>query len=354
MRKSTRAGLLAAALLSTAVTAACGDSSNASGGSGGGDGQVTITLGHAFPADHLTMNVLTPWVEEVSEATDGTVKIDIQPAGALGAGDVVYENVVSGAQNMGMAIQGYTPGKFPLTEALDLPFLFERAEQATQTLWDAYEEFAELQAEYDETKVLALWATDVGDIFTAKEKVGAVEDMKGLTLRGPGPTQNALIRKLGGSGVVMPAADLFDAVDRGVIDGLMVAGSGPRSLGMEGTLDYGLQCACYTTALFLTINKSDWEGLSDSQKAAIEETVGGGDLSLKLAREFDAAYDGGIDALEKSGTTFTTLEGDERARWEKVGDEVIAEWISQRSADGPAQKLFDFISEKSAEYAPTN
>lgn len=353
MRTTMRAAVLGAAVLSTAVTAACGGASESSEGSGGsGDKQVTLTLGHAFPADHLTMNVLAPWAEEVSEATDGTVKIDIQPAGALGAGDVVYENVVSGAQDLGMAIQGYTPGKFPLTEALDLPFLFERAEQATETLWDAYEEFPELQAEYDETKVLALWATDVGDIFTASEKVETVEDMNGLTLRGPGPTQNALIQKLGGSGVVMPAADIFDSVDRGVIDGLMVAGSGPQSLGMEGTLDYGLQCACYTTALFLTMNQSDWDGLSDSQREAIEETVGGRELSLKLAQEFDAAYDGGISALEEAGTTFTTLEGSEREEWEQIGDEVIEEWVSERSADGPAQELFDFIAEKSAEHAP--
>ncbi|MCW2714825.1 MAG: transporter substrate-binding protein [Frankiales bacterium] len=351
MRKSMRMGLLGTALLSTALAAACGSSGDtASTAAGSSDKKVNLTLGHAFPADHLTMDVLTPWTKSVSEATGGTVTIDVQGAGALGAGTVVYENVVSGAQDLGMAIQGYTPGKFPLTEAVDLPFRFTRAEQATRTLWDAYEQFPELAAEYKQTKVLALWATDVGDIFTAKKQVKTMEDMKGLTLRGPGATQNRLIEELGGKGVVMPAADVVDSVDRGVIGGLMVAGSGPKSLGMAKSLDYGLRCACYTTALFLTMNQKEWDGLSDAQRAAIDKTAGR-ELSIKLAKRFDAAYDGGIAALVEGGATMTVLEGEERKRWEAVGDKVIQEWVTARKAAGPSQKLVDFVKTKSREYA---
>ncbi|MFW6188028.1 MAG: hypothetical protein ACOC84_08550, partial [Actinomycetota bacterium] len=69
---------------------------------------VTLTLGHPFPAQHLIqVNMIEPWAEEVAEATEGTVTVEIHPGGALAAATDAYDNAASGAIDMGWALHGY-------------------------------------------------------------------------------------------------------------------------------------------------------------------------------------------------------------------------------------------------------
>lgn len=335
-----------AAIVLGGLFAACGDDTNSSG-----EPSVSLIIGTPFPEDHLVQReVLEDFAAEVSEATDGSVTIEFIPGGALGAGDVVYENVVSGAQDIGVALAGYTPGRFPLTEGLEQSFMFTRATQATATFWEAYEKFPELREEYADTKVLGLWTSDIGEIFTASKQVQTVDDMNGLSMRGPSEAQIQLINKLGGSGVVLPAADVFDSLDRGVIDGLMVAGSGPVSLNLQDEIDYILRCSCYTSAMFLTMNMDRWNDLSGTQQEAIDEITGNGQaLSAEIAEVYDAAYDESIASLTDAGAELTELAEPEHERWVAAADEVTNQWIEDREADGlPGQLFHDFLVERAA------
>ncbi|WP_297623192.1 TRAP transporter substrate-binding protein [Nocardioides sp.] len=306
---------------------------------------MTLTLGHPFAPEHLIQTeVLEPWAEEVEEATDGKVKIEIVPGGALGAGDVVYENVNSGAQDLGFSAPSYTPGRFPITDVVELPFLFDSAVEGTETMWQVWEEFPEFQEEYGDTKVLGLWANDIGDLWTSKKPISTLEDVKGLTLRAPGNAQVELVNQLGGSGTVIPGAEVYDSIDRGVIDGLMVADSGLVTLNLlEGLINYGVICNCYTNTGFLVANQDAWDALTEDQQEAIEG-LSGEELSLRAAEAYDSAYAAALDAVDEAGVEVTVLEGDELDKWRAAGETVIEDYIQDRSADGlPAQEIVDFV-----------
>ncbi len=74
---------------------------------------VTLNLGHPFPAKHpIQARALEPWAAEVKRVTQGTVTIEFFAGGALGPAPQTYENAVSGAVDIGWALQGYTPGRF--------------------------------------------------------------------------------------------------------------------------------------------------------------------------------------------------------------------------------------------------
>jgi TRAP-type transport system periplasmic protein len=307
---------------------------------------VTLTLGHPFPATHpIQVGAIEPFIEEVAEVTGGTVTIEIVPGGALGPGDGVYENVVAGAQDLGWALHGYTAGRFPVTNVVELPFKFESATQATEVLWTLYEEFPEFQAEYDDTVVLGMWTHDVGDLFVSGDAVESVDDISGLTLRAPGPVQNALISQLGGSAVGMPAPELYDALERGVIDGLMIAASGLASFNLFEVLDAGIQCNCYVASQFLVANEASWSQLSESQQAAID-TVARQHMSMRAAEVYDVQYDEVVNRLEDEGVEYIIPDDDEVARWQEAGEAVIADWIaSAEEAGAPGQAMYDRLLE---------
>jgi TRAP-type transport system periplasmic protein len=343
-------GLASVAVVGLALTA-CGSDSAAPEASSGADGEitgpeVTLTLGHPFPASHLIQTgAMDPFIEEVAEVTNGTVTIEVVPAAGLGPAPATYENTVVGAQDLGWALHGYTPGRFPLTGIVEMPFMFESATEATEALWTLYEEFPALQEEYSDVHVLALFTHDAGQLWTSGEPVTSTEDMEGRTLRAPGPMQEALITELGGSPVGLPSPELFDALERGVVDGLMIAHSGLDSFNLYEVLDNGLECNCYVAAQFLVASQDAWARLSPEQQEAIDE-IAGRELSLRAAEVYDAEFEAVNAKLEAQGIEVTPLEGEERERWHAAGDEVAQAWIDDREAEGaPAQDMYDRLQE---------
>lgn len=308
--------------------------------------EVDLTLGHPFPAAHVIQaQVLDDWAAEVAEATDGTVNIEIIPGGGLGPAPAMYENTVAGAQDLGWALHGYTAGRFPIMQIVEMPFAFDSATQATETLWDLYEEFPEFQEEYADVKVLAQWTHDTGDLWTAGTQVTTADDMGGLTLRAPGPLQQQLITELGGAPVAMPAPEIFDSIERGVIDGVMISNSGVDSFSLYDVLDFGVDCDCYVAAMFLTMNQSSWDALSPAQQEAIDG-LSGRDLSLRAAGAYDEDSEANQSLIEEAGIELTALEGDELTRWEEAGQRVADSWIAARESEGvPGQQMYDRLLE---------
>jgi TRAP-type transport system periplasmic protein len=304
---------------------------------------VTLNLAHPFPAGHLIqVNVLEPFVEQVAEATDGTVTIEIHPAEALTAPGDAYDNAAAGAIDIGWALHGYTPGRFPLTDSVELPFLFENAGQATTALWDLYDEFPELQDEYGDVHVLGLWTHDVGNLYVTDTAV-TEPDLSGLTLRAPGPIQTNLIEALGGAGVGLPAPELYDSLERGVIDGLMIADTGVDSFTLYEVVDHATIANFYVAGQFLVMNQGAWDSLSDAQQQAIDG-LAGRDLSLTAAGAYDDAHARVVGQHDEWGLEIVNV--DDLAPWQAAAQSVVDDWISAREADGlPGQQMYDRLLE---------
>jgi TRAP-type transport system periplasmic protein len=311
---------------------------------------VTLTLGHPFPAVHpIAVNALEPYAEAVNEATNGTISIEFQPGGALAAPPATFENTVAGGQDLGWALQGYHAGVFPVTEIVEQPFQFTSAMQATQTLWDLYDEFPALQDEYSDVQLLGLWTHDIGDIWTKSVQVQTVEDMQGLTLRFPTGIMGQVMEAMGATTVGLPAPEIFDSLSTGVIDGLSIAVSGLESFGLYPELAYGTACDCYVAAQYLVINLDSWNGLTpDAQQVMLDL---GREYSLVAAEVYDEAYVAIFQKAQDEGIEIYELPEDELARWHEIGQEVTDEWIAAREANGvPAQDMYDRMQDIKAGY----
>lgn len=334
------------------ILAACGDGDDTAAPEDGtedpagaedmGD-PVTLNLAHPFPAEHhIQVNMLEPWIEEVAAATDGTVTIETHPAGALTAPEDAYENAAAGAIDIGWALNGYTPGRFPLTDVVEMPFTFESATQATDALWGLYEEFPEFQEEYGDVKVLALYTHDVGNLYTVGNEI-TEPDLSGLTLRAPSPTLTAVIEAMGGAGVGMPAPELYDSLDRGVIDGLMIGDTGVNSFALYEVVDHVTVGNFFVGAEFIVMNQGAWDSLSSAQQDAIDGLIGR-EWSQVGAESYDRGNQEDVD-FEEWGFMVTDVR-DDIEPWREAVQPVIDDWIAEREADGlPGQAIYDRLQE---------
>lgn len=311
---------------------------------------VTLNLGHPFPGQHpIQVGALEPFAQAVNEATNGVVTIEFQPGGALAAAPATFENTVAGGQEMGWALQGYHAGVFPVTEIVEQPFQFTSAMQATQTLWALYDQFPALQDEYSDVQLIGLWTHDVGDIWTKSVQVQTTADMQGLNMRFPTRIMGQVMDAMGASSIGMPAPQIFDSLNTGVIDGLSIAVSGLESFQLYPELAYGTQCNCYVAAQYLVVNNDVWDSLTpDTQQVLLDL---GREYSLKAAEVYDAAYTTVFQKAIDEGIEIYTLPEDEQANWVEIGQGVTDTWIAEREAEGvPAQDMYDAMQELKAQF----
>lgn len=334
------------------TTEAMDDATTTTAGETGGDfgDPVTITLGHPFPEQHpIHQNVWAPYAEEVNEATEGAVTIELHPGGALAALPNTFDNTVVGGQDMGWALHGYHPGVFPITEIIELPFQFSSATQATQTMWDIHDEFEAFQSDYQDVKLLGLWTHDVGDLFFNEEPVTTLEQLDGLDMRTPNATMTSFFEIVGASPINMGAPEIFDSLSTGVIDGLATATSALQSFNLYPEVAYTTRCNCYLATQYLVVNQGTWDSLTPDTQAVMESLAR--DYSVTAGEVYDGAYTAISDVAMEEGVEFLELSDDELARWHEVGDQVIADWIAEREATGiPAQEMFDRMQEIKAQY----
>lgn len=308
---------------------------------------VTLTFGHPFPpTDPIQTGVWEPWVEQVREATGGTVDIEIHAGGALAPGPQVYENTVAGAQDLGWTMPGYTPGRFPITQIIEAPFVFEGAVQGTEAAWALWNEFDALQEEFSDVKLLSLWAMDTGDLFTRDVPVERLEDLEGMTIRSPAPLQGQALEAMGANAVGMPGPDIYDAIERGVIDGYKLANSATRVFDLGQTTGYRTVCNCYTGAFVFVMSQSAWDGLSPAQQEAIE-SLAGPDLGMELAEAHQAAADETEASYwPETGVETVELPDEEFDRMRDAVQPVFDQWIDERESEGvPGQAMADRLFE---------
>jgi TRAP-type C4-dicarboxylate transport system substrate-binding protein len=81
------------------------------------------------------------WAKEVEKRTGGRVKVQTFPGGTLLPAKNIFDGVVAGMADIGNFAMSYQPGRFPLSEAIDLPVGFRNARAASMALFDLIEKY---------------------------------------------------------------------------------------------------------------------------------------------------------------------------------------------------------------------
>ena len=303
---------------------------------------VDLIISHPFPARHVQHRLLLePFKKELEEKSKGRIKVTIHPGGALAAAPAHYENVVAGAFDIGWTLQGYTPGRFPLSGIIELPFLWSSAQEATRVFWQKLEELPALQNEYRDVKVLATWTHDLGQLYTTAKPVRTLEDLRGLKIRAPGPVQVSMLRALGAVPVTMPAGEIYDALERGVVDGLVIGLSAIKGFRLDQLVKHATLPNSYVAAMIVAMNQQSYKKLSTEDRALVDSSTGKR-MAMLGAKNYDDEADDGLAALKKAKANIYQLAPAEMEKWKQATAQVSKEWIKDMESKGrPGKQVHD-------------
>lgn len=299
---------------------------------------VTLKLHQMLPPQAtIPAKVLEPWAKKVEAESKGRIVVELYPSMQLGGrpADLV-DQVKDGVVDLIWTVIGYTPGRFPKTEAFELPFMVTSAEATSLAFQDYYEKH--LKDELKDYHVLAVHTHGPGLIHTIGSKpVKSLDDMKGLKLRGTSKVVNQMLEAMGASAIGMPVTAVPESLSKSVIDGTVVpwevtpsikiAELAPNHTQFSGK--YGL----YTGTFLFAMNKDSYDAMPADLKKIVDANSGK-ELARLFGQAMDAGDKRGLELANKAGNTTITLDEAETAKWKAQGEAVTKKWIADMDAKG--------------------
>lgn len=289
------------------------------------------------PTHFVVKNVYDPFAAQISEKTGGAVTVKVYMGGELGPGPAEqYSRAVDGVTDIAFGLPGYTASNFPKTLLTELPGVIS-ADTGT-TRMNANVEM--LSDEYKRVVLLGIWNNAPNIIFTANKPVRTLADLKGLKIRVPSRNAGLVVEAWGASPVSMPAPEIYNAMQTGVIDGAMTDATTLGAFKLAEVTKY-ITTGMDTTisSFFLIMNRDSFEALSEDQQKVVSEAgreaaMNGNKAWLGIADKALA----GFAAAE--GKEVVTLSDEEAAKFNAASAAVLDKVVAEAEAQGIAAKAF--------------
>ena len=304
------------------------------------------------PQSHGFVPVFTRFYERVEEETQGRLRIEPMWNGLLHGPLDGFKACVTGLTDYTHGYVTYQPGSFHLMHGLQLPFIFPNAPVASLVAEEIYPRF--LKSEYEAMSVyLATCDSTSPYQVISREPVLTLEDLRGLKIRATGGIVAEIYRDLGAVPVVMAAAEVYPAFQRGIIDAV--------SLGVPDIASYRLQeigkfltrVNLNVTVLQYALNRRSFDALPDDLRRQFSDL-----LRIRSQMCAQDYYSGPVEEeayaeLRAGRCEIMDLEPDERERWREALLPLRDRFIAENEAEGrPATEMLEEMERLSALYSP--
>jgi TRAP-type C4-dicarboxylate transport system substrate-binding protein len=295
---------------------------------------IVLKFAHPYPSMHPQhKGVLVPWAKQIEEASGGAVQIKFITGGALGKPGQAYSMVEKNVADIGWDIADYSPGRFPLTTVIELPFMVNTAEKASMALWKTYEEFPAFQKEYADTKLLMLSAHAPGFFATVNKPVKSLADLKGLKIKTASSFTTSALKLFGAVPVTQPVTETYTSLERGVLDGVVLPFDGIVIFKLNELLKYYTPADFYSLVFWVAMNKDKFESLPDDVKKVIEENSGL-PFSRAHGKSFDQSYAAMKQICLKTGLKEVNFPDSEMQKLIKLTEPMKDQWVKDMEAKG--------------------
>ena len=329
MKRRMQIGWMLAAVAGLALATGCGKKQPEGGGEAAAQ-TYKLTYSIFFPPMHIQAKTGMDWAAEIEKRSGGRIQITVHPGGSLTKADQCWQGVLSGISDLGMSCFAYTPGRFPLLEALDLPLGWPDGLTATRTATALAAKYN--PAEIQGAKILYIHAHGPG-ILATKKPVRSLADLKNLKIRGTGLSAG-IATALGATAVGMPQPETYDALQKGVVEGtfcpIETLKGWKQGEVIESITD--TKAIGYTTAMFVAMNQKSWDALP----ADLQQIVA--DVSAEFVDKHGLAWNQadaeGLEFVKGLNREVISLPAEEEALWKAQVAPIVEKYLAQSAEKG--------------------
>ncbi len=237
---------------------------------GAATAQETWTMTTTWPSSLELIEFDRHFVDLANKLVGDELTIDFYEGGSLVPAGEVFGAVQSGTVQAGADWPGYWAGRdAAFTPLATTPALFNAVDYVNWIQeWGGRAHYEETYGEFG-MMYLPYGVTNNESGFHTNQELVTLEDLEGMRLRVSGNEQGRILERLGGSQVSMAGGEVYQALERGVIDGGEF--STPNvdwSAGFQQvTSNWSTPGWHQSASVFgVMINQGAWDALSDEAK----------------------------------------------------------------------------------------
>lgn len=268
--------MIVGVMVGTVLTGCAAAPGSGSGGGGGGGGVVEWTLDTYFspPPGIWCSRVVESFTNRVNQRLEGRLKINAVYGSSLGVpGPDVAVALNQGVFQADFTALPYLAGDIPVLGIAGLPGLLPDNYHALM----AHSVLAPYYASELESRGVLLIGNP--QLFPkqgmwSKKPIRTLQDIKGLRLRVSSPEQTMMANALGAIPVSLNMPEVYQALERGMLDAILGSTATAMSVSAWEVLDYGTDMAFTAADWGFLVSKKAWDELpADIQLALMEEAL---------------------------------------------------------------------------------
>lgn len=307
------------------------------------EGPITLKFASPYPVGHPSYVRAQKYMEDIEKLTNNKIKFSYFPAEQLGKAKDMLSVCGKGLADFCQIHITYFAGQLPYTNMIVLPY-WTTATEGTEIFRQMLETSPEIQEELHKYGVRGLVGTTTPtyDVATVKKPVQKVEDLQGLKLKTAGGIYDKIAKRYGIIPVTIPASETYEAVQRGVVDGVVFNYPSIRSYHLDDLIKYityGMRSGGYPGAI--VINEKAWKKLPKDVQQAVSKAsqtamAQEGERWDHLAGEVRAQF-------KAKGIQVYELTPEQRVAWRKVQEGIGEEYVVEMEKRGfsKSRKVFE-------------
>lgn len=297
----------------------------------------------SFGSNLTALGDTMPWVsEQLKKASSGNIDLKIFEPGKLVPALAVFDSVSQGKAEAGYSFMGYELGKVPASALFGaMPFGMESPMYAAWIYYGGGD--ALLKETYKPHNVYPIFCGSISPEAAGwfRKEIKTPADLQGLKMRAAA-LGGKIYQKLGASVTLLPAGELFQALEKGVLDATEFSlPTVDDQLGFYKVAKFYYLPGWHqpSTNQFLYVNLAAWNKLKPETQALIETTCTAG-VTMAIAKS-EALQGDALAKFEKEGVTAAKVPDDLLKAFQKAANEVVAE---ESAKDAMFKKVADSMT----------
>ena len=292
-----------------------------------------------FGAPNNPINHCGPqhFMDVISKASNGAVTWKtFYGASGFSSPKKLFQQTQLGITDVAWGLPDYTPGRFPMSELISLPFVVDESVPAARAIMKVFPKY--LAKEYSSVHPVALTLISPYQFHLRKAPQSPM-DFSGLRLRAAGKSTTAALEKLGVAVTALPAPLAYENLQKGVIDGTLGTWAMVIAFKISEVTTAHVWANFASLPLFLVMNKATYDKLPSAARAAVDK-FSTSEASAEFARCFTRIDKKAVALAKKEGHTIIRLSEKQRAELAARVKPAVDKEVAAAEAKGLPARAF--------------
>lgn len=297
---------------------------------------VVMRISHQVPPAHHMTKLLEAFAADVKARTNGQVEVQLYGSEQLAKAAENFPAVARGNIEAAMSVNFQWGTTIPEMSATLIPYAMGDLDKIRRFPQSDARKFLDQKLEQRGVKSVAwLYITRETIITSGKKPLVALDDLKGVKIRGLNSLTDNALTAVGAAPSAMPGSEVYQALQSGVLDAGLTDLSAAYSRKYYEVQKFGTVGPIFTIYFHMYANPAWWAKLSPAHRQAIEAAAAKSEQEAIGVTEATAAA--ALTDLKAKGMTLHVQTPQEQQTWRAAMEKPVQDAFLKSAPEGGAR-----------------